>query len=152
MLIIHHVDDERAGADLDRAAVEAGIAAALATDQHPGGVVTVRYVDDADSADLHGIHFGDPSPTDVMTFPDGTADPATGAILIGDLAIGVGVARRVATERGRTARDEIVLYAVHGALHLLGHDDRDPADRAAMWAIQVTILAGLGIALEPVPE
>ncbi len=114
--------------------------------------VVVRLVDDAESARLHGEHFADPTPTDVMTFPDGSRDPASGRVQLGDLAIGIDVARRVAAARGRRSADEVVLYVLHGALHLLGHDDQTPDDLAAMWAEQRRILAEVGIDLEPTPQ
>jgi probable rRNA maturation factor len=145
---ISYVDAVRAGRDLDRPAIRAVVAAALAEDSHPPGDLVVRIVDDAESARLHGEHFSDPTPTDVMTFPDGTTDPATGRLLLGDLAVGIDVARRVAAERGRRPRDEMTLYVLHGLLHILGYDDRDDADRAEMWEAQRRLLATVGIVLD----
>lgn len=120
----------------------------------PSGVVllSVRLVDDATAAALHGEHFSDPTTTDVMTFPDGSWDPGSGALLLGDLAVCVDVARREAKARGRSVADELILYILHGVLHLLDYDDRTPAQRARMWARQRELLATIGIALEEQPS
>lgn len=137
------IDRDRLRRLLDAALGEAGIASAS---------LTVELVDDARSAALHRAHFDDPAPTDVMTFPDGACDPETGLRHLGDLAVGVDVARRVARERhgdaGR-AGEELELYILHGLLHLLGYDDRTPADRAAMWRRQRALLRAEGIEIGP---
>lgn len=130
---------------LDQARVQRAVDAALETDGLSGGSLTVLLVDDAASADLHGQHFDDPTPTDVMTFPDGSTHPDDRLVHHGDLAVGVGVAHRVAATRGRPVGDELILYIVHGVLHLLGHDDHHPDDRAAMWELQQEVLGPLGI-------
>ena len=130
---------------LDLARAQRAVDAALATDGLAGGTLTVLLVDDEASAELHGQHFDDPTATDVMTFPDGTEHPDDGQVHHGDLAVGVGVARRVAAARGRPVGDELTLYIVHGVLHLLGHDDHHPDDRAAMWDLQRQVLSPLGI-------
>jgi probable rRNA maturation factor len=134
--IIAWVDEHLAGDDLDRALVERA----------------VRIVDDATCLELHGQHFSDPSITDVMTFPDGETNPETGARRLGDLAVCIGTARREAAARNRPVAHELVLYVLHGLLHILGHDDVDDTDRATMWGEQVRILAAVGIAIEPEPS
>jgi probable rRNA maturation factor len=146
------VDPQRIdpGIDLDR--LQRVIDAALADDGQVNTSLTVLLVDDGESARLHAAHFSDPEPTDVMTFPDGTVDPESGRTHLGDLAIGIDVARRAADERGRAIGDELILYALHGVLHLLGYDDADERDLAQMWPVQRRLLAGVGIALEAEPS
>jgi len=39
---------------------------------------------------------------------------------------------------------ELVLYVVHGALHLCGFDDHDPDERAAMRAAERSVMGRLG--------
>lgn len=65
--------------------------------------------------------------------------------LRGDLALSLGVARREAARRGHPAYDELILYAVHGTLHLLGHDDLRPDARARMRAAERRWLGALGL-------
>ncbi len=146
------VDDAgTAPGEWDARLVAAAVDAALAADGMHGGQLVVRLVDAGESRRLHRAHFRQASATDVMTFPDGTDDPETGRLRLGDLAICLDIARREASSRKRPTAHELALYVVHGVLHLLGHDDLDPRDRAAMWAEQHRVLAEVGIAVEAEP-
>jgi probable rRNA maturation factor len=138
-------------AQLRRDRLRAVLEAALAAAKRDGCSLTVLLVDAAASARLHATHFADASATDVMAFPDGGLDPETGRRHLGDLAVCVDVARRAAAARHRAVGDELILYILHGLLHLLGHDDRKPRGQAKMWAAQRRLLAGVGIGLEPQP-
>jgi len=92
------------------------------------------------------------APTDVLSFGarDGTdagspfvTAPEAQAYL-GDVIISFPTAARQAAAAGQPVARELCLLAVHGVLHLLGYDHATPEERAAMWAIQGTVLAGLG--------
>ena len=107
--------------------------------------LTVLFIDQQRCSELHQEHFDDPSITDVMSFPDGSEDPATGAMLLGDLAVCPAVAQEASTRSGNTIEQELLLYIIHGTLHLLGYDDHDPDDRAEMWQRQEELLRPLGI-------
>lgn len=144
--------DETESAPLDRERIQRVVDAALADEGLTNCALTVLVVADEESARLHQEHFGDPDPTDVMTFPDGSVDPQSSLTLLGDLAVGADVAVRAAAERGRHTSDELTLYVLHGLLHILGYDDLDPADRQEMWDAQRRILAGVGIELEAEPS
>lgn len=143
--------DETGRAIINREQIQHVVDAALLADGLGQCALTVLLVDDEESARLHRTHFSDPEPTDVMTFPDGSADPETGHPHLGDLAVGVDVALRNAADRGRQASDELTLYILHGVLHLLGYDDVDERDQAEMWAVQRKLLATVGIELEAEP-
>jgi len=131
----------------DRRLAARAVEAALAHDGLAGRALTVLAVDDAECVRLHRDHFGQDATTDVMSFPDGAPDPESGRVRLGDLAVCLDQARRVAARRRRPVGEEIALYVLHGTLHLLGHDDVDPRDRAAMWALQREIMSGLGVAI-----
>lgn len=106
---------------------------------------------------LNFDHMGERGPTDVLAFPlhewsvdaghshlaDDDAISPPGALLLGDVVIDVDQAVRQAQEGGWSASQEIALLAVHGALHLLGHDHAEPDDEAAMRAIERRVLAVL---------
>ena len=124
---------------LDAAVAEAGFDRAS---------LTILLVADSESAELHAQHFQDPTTTDVMTFPDGSENPATGIVHLGDLAVCVDVAAREAQSRGRNTADELTLYCLHGLLHLIGYDDVTPRKQTRMWAAQRRLLEKVGIKIE----
>ena len=72
--------------------------------------------------------------TDVLTFP---LDEQP---LYGEIYVSLETARRQANEYGVTVVNELARLAVHGALHLLGYDDADPADRQVMHELENTYI------------
>lgn len=96
-------------------------------------------LDDPGIAEVHERYAGVPGPTDVLAFP--LADEP---LLVGEVLVSAETARREAAARGHPAYDEILLYAVHGVLHLVGHDDHDPTRRRRMRRAEREALAALG--------
>ena len=133
--LIHYIDADLV-ADLDQQRIQTVVDAALGDDNLDGQQLNVMFVDDQRSSELHLAHFNDAKATDVMSFPDDSEDPETNLVHLGDLAVGVEVAKRVAAERNKHVHDELILYIVHGLLHLLGYDDIDESDRKEMWSLQ----------------
>lgn len=107
------------------------------------GVLSIVLVDDARMGKLHDQYMGDPSTTDVLTFDlrEDADDP-----LEGDVVICIDEAARQAAARGHETRLEVLLYAVHGLMHLLGESDEDDASFKHMHAREDALLqaAGLG--------
>ncbi len=64
-------------------------------------------------------------PTDVLSFPMGDVDPATGRLLLGDMVLNVSRAEAQGAEFGHGADHEISYLTVHSVLHLLGYDHVD---------------------------
>lgn len=128
-------------------AIRAAAEAALAHGGRAGAELEVVLVDDERLASMHGEWLGDDTPTDVITFDlgDDTAGP------VGELYVSEPCARRVAAEQGLDPGRELALYVVHGALHLCGFDDHEPADRARMRAAERDVLAQLGYASDAPP-
>lgn len=103
--------------------------------------VVVAVVGDAEMRRLHGTSLGKRSTTDVLAYPRGPRGDAD------QIAVCLDVARREARRRGHSLHAELALYAVHGVLHLAGHDDHAPRARARMWKRQAEILGSLGLRL-----
>jgi len=83
--------------------------------------------------------------TNVLSFPyEPLPHERTG--LLGDLLICPAVVAREAAEQGKPLRDHFAHLTIHGVLHLLGHDHETDADATRMEALEVRILACLGIA------
>ncbi len=64
-------------------------------------------------------------PTDVLSFPMGDTDPATGRYLLGDMVLNVAQAEEQGERFGHGADHEISYLTVHSVLHLLGYDHVD---------------------------
>jgi probable rRNA maturation factor len=110
----------------------------------PSGEVSIVLSDDQRVRELHRTFLGDDAPTDVLSFPDGAVDPESGLPYHGDVVIAVPRATRQAAEAGHSLEAELTLLAVHGILHLLGHDHAEPIARERMWGLQTQILHALG--------
>ena len=120
------------------------------------GSVTIVLTDDAELAELNATHMGMDGPTDVLSFPmlPPESFPAARAgatrtrTHIGDIAISVERAIEQAVEGrgGQTgdvrwsAADELRLLVTHGTLHLCGMDHAEPAEEAAMQALERDLL------------
>lgn len=111
--------------------------------------LSVCFCDDAAIGALHARFFGDPTPTDVISFPlEADANQASsGEQAEGEVVVSVEFARCSAAEQGNTVDDEVALYVVHGALHLLGYDDVDPVERRAMKRAEKRVLDAVGVAV-----
>ncbi len=97
----------------------------------PAGELSLVFLDDAALAKLHGDFLGDPSTTDVITFE---GESSVG--VAGEVCVSVDTAERYAKEHGREFAEELMLYVVHGWLHLAGYDDLQPAKKRKMRAAE----------------
>jgi probable rRNA maturation factor len=85
-------------------------------------------VDRATMARVHGDFLGDPTETDVITFP------------YGEILVCPAVAQDRAVEFGHKLEQEVLLYCLHGMLHLAGYDDTTPKLAKEMEAAQAKLL------------
>jgi probable rRNA maturation factor len=80
-------------------------------------------------------------PTDVLSFPAGERGR------LGDIVIGIGVARSQAAEAGHSLGAELRVLALHGLLHLLGYDHERDAGRMASVEARLRARGGLSSGL-----
>lgn len=115
--------------------------------------------DDARIAGLNTEFRGKPVPTNVLSWPSeeraadtpggrpdlpmpgDTDDPES----LGDIAIAWETCATEAASAGKPMEDHVTHLVVHGVLHLLGFDHIDDADAAQMEALEVRILASMGL-------
>jgi probable rRNA maturation factor len=119
-------------------------AAATATLRAEGvrqGLVSITCLSPRRMAALNRKHLGHAGATDVITF--GFRDPR-GAV-IGDIYLCPGVAAKNAKAFDVSVREELLRLAIHGTLHVLGHDHPagETRTRSAMWRRQEGILKRL---------
>jgi probable rRNA maturation factor len=140
--------------ELLESAVGETVSAALG---HGACEVELTLCGDAEMERLNFDHMGERSPTDVLAFPlhewmvdgrrshladdDGVSPP--GATLLGDVVIDVDQAVRQASAGDWSVPEEIVLLAIHGTLHLLGHDHTDMDEEQQMRGVEHEVLATL---------
>lgn len=107
--------------------------------------MTVRIVDEAESAELNVAYRGKHGPTNVLSFPfDAPAGVELEPELLGDLVICAPVVAREAVEQGKATAAHWAHMVVHGTLHLLGYDHEVEAEAEAMERLETGILRGLG--------
>jgi probable rRNA maturation factor len=104
--------------------------------------MNVVLVADARMSDLHVQFMNVPGPTDVLTFPIDEND--RGDVLTGEVYVCVPEALRRARERKIQPKLEVLLYALHGLLHLLGYDDTTDRGFRTMHRTEDAILTELG--------
>ena len=117
--------------------------------------ISVLLVDNATIRELNRDYRAKDAPTDVLSFPleeerEDEAEPAViggpSARMLGDIVISVEKAVEQATEYGHSVERELAFLAIHGLLHLLGHDhEKGEAAKQAMRAEEKRLLAALGI-------
>jgi probable rRNA maturation factor len=126
-------------------------AAARAALTHQGaptpGELTLLIAGDSELQTLNRKFLGHNRPTDVLSFPSGERDPASGRLYLGDIAIAYPQARASALRGGHPIKAELQLLIVHGVLHLLGHDHAKKSDKSRMWSAQAEILRQLDAAI-----
>lgn len=119
--------------------VESAVRAVLEGEGAEQGEVSLTLLDDAGITELNREYLGRHRPTDVIAFPLGR-EP-----LLGDVYVGLDEARRQAEDLGVPLREELVRLAVHGTLHVLGHDHPEGEDRwgSPMYRLQERYVQGI---------
>lgn len=106
----------------------------------------VVMVNESRMAELNDRFLGHEGSTDVLAFSftgDDAQLPDDEPVLVGEIYLCLDVAQSAAKRYGTSLGEECLLYAVHGMLHLVGMDDGNACQRAAMKAAEQRIMAGL---------
>ena len=90
--------------------------------------VEISIIDDKQIAKVHGEFMNDPSPTDVITFD------------YGEILVSAETALSNSEELQVSLENEILLYIIHGMLHLGGYLDGSRAEFKEMKSLQEMIL------------
>jgi len=135
-----HVDDE-SYPDAPVALIERAVRRALAAGGHPDIEVSVALLPDGEMSRLNREYLGKDRTTDVLAFALADDDGST----LGDVYLGYEQARRQAEELGVPFHEELARLAIHGTLHVLGHDHPEGPERAdsEMFRLQERLLREL---------
>ena len=84
--------------------------------------------------------------TDVLAFDlnDNTPSGRKSKVVIGDIIVSTDAALKYASGHQIVLAKELILYVIHGLLHLCGYDDREPGDARRMRRKEQKILSYLG--------
>ena len=141
-IVFDFIDDqELLNVDFDR--MERAIAKILADAGVTAGKIEIAVVAAEPMHAMNVEFLGHDYPTDVLAFPmDG--GPGLG-YLEGNIVVCSDVAAERAKDYGWGAEEELLLYAIHGALHLVGYDDHAPEDAPEMHAKEREYLQYVGV-------
>jgi len=129
----HEVDEQRLVSAAREVVQSAGYRA---------GEISIAVVDDEQMHALNRRHLEHDYPTDVLSFvfeDDGRLE--------GEIIVSADYASREAARFGWSTMDELLLYVIHGSLHLIGYDDQTPDAKALMREQEIKFLRHFG--LEP---
>ncbi len=110
--------------------------------------ISLVFADDAFMQNLNKTYRDKDAPTNVLSFPTGgdMPLPAGQPEMLGDVVLGFETCAAEAGRDGKTLADHTRHLIAHGSLHLLGHDHETDEDAALMEALEIRILAALGVA------
>lgn len=123
--------------------------------------ISLLFADDATVAEMNQAYRGRSGPTNVLSFPNMEAphnvevlgaagglpgDPDAGPPrLLGDIVLARETVLREAAEQEKPLQDHTLHLLIHGLLHLLGYDHENDAEAEEMEALEVAVLADLGV-------
>jgi probable rRNA maturation factor len=110
--------------------------------------LAVMLTDDPGIRTLNGNWRGIDKPTNVLSFPALQPTGSGGGDvprMLGDIAIAYETTRKEADDEHKPFDHHLSHLAVHGFLHLIGHDHENDDDAEAMESLEREILAQLGI-------
>lgn len=121
---------------LNRQRLRRAVRSVLAAHGVRSAELSIAIVDDATIHELNRRYLNHDYATDVLSFAlDGSAGR-----LDGEIVASAETAARTGRKLGLPAERELLLYLVHGALHLVGFDDKSPAASRRMRAEERRIL------------
>lgn len=106
--------------------------------------LSIRLVDEDESAELNMQYRQKPGPTNVLSFP-ADLPPELELPLLGDLAICKQVVEHEAKEQHKAYLDHWAHMVIHGTLHLLGYDHIQDDEAEEMEALEIALLKTLNI-------
>ncbi len=137
------IADERTGHAAGHDRLKAAAEQVLTASGVRAGEISIAIVTDERMHELNRQYLAHDYPTDVLSFVLDRDEPA--GRLDGEIIVSGDFAAREAERYGWTTDDELLLYVIHGCLHLAGHDDQAPEGRDAMRAAETRHLAQFGL-------
>jgi len=90
--------------------------------------ISVALMSDSEICEINSKHLSHDYATDVISFDLSNSDD----FLEGEIIASVETADREASDHGWHGDDELLLYVIHGMLHIIGLKDKSPKETKAM--------------------
>ena len=115
----------------------------LEFEQYGDAELTIRFVNEEESAELNQQYRHKQGSTNILSFP--FESPAEIDLnLLGDLVICSSIVEKQAVEQNKNELAHWAHMVVHGTLHLLGYDHLNDVDADVMETKEIKILSKLG--------
>ncbi len=115
--------------------------------------ISLMFTDNAHIQDLNRDYRGQDKPTNVLSFPTVTDPtvteielPGQNDVVLGDVVLAFETVAGEALAQGISLETHISHLLIHGYLHLQGLDHETEQEALVMEALEIKLLAGLGIA------
>jgi probable rRNA maturation factor len=135
------IANEQSACTVDESLIRQAVLEILAGESVTAGQISVALVDDPTIHEINRRHLQHDYPTDVISF---VLDCEEG-YLDGEVVASADTACSVAKDLDWPAQNELLLYVVHGTLHLVGYDDQADSDRDEMRTRERHYLARFGL-------
>jgi len=109
------------------------------------GDIAIVLTDDTAMAALNKRWRGQDKPTNVLSFPAQAVPGTGGPMHLGDIVIAFETTAAEAARDAKPFAHHLAHLAVHGYLHLLGHDHETDREAGAMERLETQILARIGV-------
>jgi probable rRNA maturation factor len=129
--------------EVDRARLKKAVRLILQDASIKAADISIAIVTDTRMHELNRQYLQHDYPTDVLSFV--LASDQKSKSLEGEIIASSDYAAREAPRYGWTAADELLLYIIHGCLHLVGHDDTKPTAKAKMRQAEGYYLGEFGL-------
>lgn len=139
------LSDQQSRLEIDSDRLVSALRTVLNTEKIRHATISVAIVDDPTIHELNRKYLSHDYATDVLSFLLHEDDDG----MEGEVIVSAETAVRVSAEYGWTAENELLLYVIHGTLHLVGYDDRSADEREMMQQRECFHLQALGIASPP---
>lgn len=120
--------NEQTSLEIDPTRLRQAVETVLSGEGISAGEISLAVVDDEAIHELNRRWLEHDEPTDVLSFVLEEAD----GYREGEIIVSADTALVRSGEFGWSAHEELLLYVIHGTLHLAGYDDKSPDERERM--------------------
>lgn len=141
-MITIDIASEQSNHPVNESRLRTAVTSVLDNEGIASATISIAVVDDDTIHDLNRRYLNHDYATDVLSFVLDQNDEGLG----GEIVISADTAAESATRFGWSAEDEMLLYVIHGSLHLVGYDDRSPDEKQTMRERETHYLKQFGLA------